>query len=192
MRRFDYRSYLTPDDPKKLRQHGEGKSRTDAATFRAVAEAFVGDDRDSIEGAKLDRKLSKQPARNKFQFKYRSASPYPCEVYVEMEQVVEASTHPLTSEGFVAWAEDRVKSNPLFEGSPNTVELELAGALHALQIERLHDYKESELRAWLADALWIGQPGLVDKSREDLLREIEEEISDLADEEWTTVEDALE
>lgn len=50
MRRFDYTSYATPDDPKKLRQQTQGKFRTDAATFRDVAQAFAGDE-SSIEGA---------------------------------------------------------------------------------------------------------------------------------------------
>ena len=125
MRRFDYYSYLTPDDPKQLRQHTQGKFRTAAATFRGVAEAFAGEDRDSVSGV-LNSPLADDPERNQLSFTYRSASPCPCEVYVEMEQVIEGPTHPLTTEGFDAWAQDRVKHHPVFEGKRNTVELELA------------------------------------------------------------------
>lgn len=192
MRRFDYVSYITPDDPKKLRLQSQGKFRTAAAaTFREVAEAFVGGDRDAIEG-NLDKKLSTQAARNEFQFKYRSASPYPCQVHIEMQEVAEGPTHPLSREGFVAWAEDRVNERPLFEGRPNTIELELAGALHQVQSDRLAGFKEHELRAWLADLLWGGRRGLVEYPRDELLHEIEAEIIETADDEWTTVEDALE
>ncbi|MBA3485167.1 MAG: hypothetical protein H0T51_25500 [Pirellulales bacterium] len=188
MRRFDYHSYITPDDPKELRRQHEGKFRTEAVTLTGVAEVFAGDDRDTIRGVQYEP-LADSPFLHRLRFKYRSAS---SDVYVEMQEVAEATTHPLTREGFVAWAENRVRSNPVFEGSPNTVELELAGALYQVQVERLHDLSASELRAWLADTLWIGQPALIEKCLEELLREIEAEIIELADDEFDTVEDALE
>ena len=59
-------------------------------------------------------------------------------------------------------------------------------------VDRLEEFKEHELKAWLADILWCGQQGLSEKSRDLLLQEIAAEIIDAADEEWTTVEDALE
>lgn len=182
---------FTPDDPKELRRHTQGKFRTDAPTLRAVAEAFIGDDQNSLEGA-ADAPLSEDLGQNFLQFKYHSFSPCPCEVHVEMQQVGEGPTHPLTPEGFVAWAERRVRDNPVFEGSTNTVELELAGALHQVMVERLQDFKSAELRDWLADILWVGHQGLTEKPSEELLREIEAEIIDLADDEFDTVEDAME
>ncbi len=188
MRRFDFHCYVTPDDPKELRRQHEGKFRTDAVTLSGVAEAFAGNDRDTIRGVQYEP-LENSPALHRLRFQYRSAS---SDVYVEMLEVAEGPTHPLTREGFVGWAEARVRENPVCEGSTNTVELELAGALHQVQVERLHDLSASELRAWLADALWIGQPALIEKCLEELLREIEAEIIDLADDEFDTVEDALE
>ncbi len=188
MHRFDFDSYVTPHDPKELRRQQQGKFRTDAATLRGVAEAFAGEDRGAIS-EEPDEPLSADASRNQLQFSYRTDV---CEVYVEMHEVKEGPTHPLTRDGFTAWAEARVRENPVCEGSTNTVELELAGALHRVQAERLHDLSAAELRSWLADALWIGQPALIEKCLEELLREIEAEIIDLADDEFDTVEDALE
>lgn len=63
--------------------------------------------------------------------------------------------HPLTLDGFVAWAQDRVKAAPIVEGKSNSVELELAHVLHQFEAEDLHNESSSDLRAWLADILLL-------------------------------------
>jgi hypothetical protein len=190
MRRFDYTAYVTPDDPKQRRQQNEGKFRTDASTPLDVAQTFVGDDQHSIEGVTA-KKFAQGPAKNKFEFKYRSLDPYPCQVFVEMHEVAEDPTHPLTREGFVAWAEAQVAKNPVVDGKPNTVELELAGVLHSRQVQQLYEQDGSDLREWLADILMDGRTGYAEMTREELLHEIDDDIVQSAGEGDVMVEDVI-
>ena len=64
-----------------------------------------------------DKALSKQPSRNKLKFEYHSEGITPGRVYVEMHEVDESGTHPLTKEGIAAWAEERVQAKPTLDAS---------------------------------------------------------------------------
>ena len=192
MRRFNYARYVTPNDPKRQRTEQYGKIRTEATTPHAIAKEYLADLHDAVllnvEGSIDSDVLSK----NKLQFIFTYDVPYPSSVLVEMQEVEEGLTHPLTQEGFVAWAEDRVKAEPVVDGKPNSVELELAGVLHQRMVEVMHDEKTSDLAAWLSDLLWSGQRGYVELSREELLHQLQADFIDDADDSIDTVEDALE
>jgi hypothetical protein len=191
MRRFDYVSYVTPDDPKQPRQRNVGKVRTDAKTYREVAAALVGDNELALASIP-DRQLFRQVAKNRFEFGYATSEPHPCQVHVEMRQVAEGTVHPLTGEGFVTWAARQVKKHPRIGGRPNTIERELAAVLHQRQCNLLYEQDASDLREWLADILMDGRTGYAQMTREELLQEIDEDILQSADQECTVVEDVVE
>jgi hypothetical protein len=192
MRRFNCTSYVTPDDPKRQRTEHYGKFRTEAQTPHEVAQGFLADLDDAtllnVEGS-ID---SKNLQQNKLRLTFSFLEPYSCTTLVEMQEVEEGPVHPLTPEGFVAWAEDRVRAEPTVEGKPNSVELELAHVLHQLEAEDLHNESSRDLRVWLADILWSGHRGYSEMSREELLAQLQVEFIDDAEESFDTVEDALE
>jgi hypothetical protein len=192
LRRFDYTSFVTPDDPKRQRTELYGKIRTEATNPHDVAAEFLADLHDAIllnvEGSIDSDDLS----QNKLQFTFTFEEPYPSSVLVEMQEVEEGTLHPLTQDGFVAWAEDRVKAEPIVDGKPNSVELELARVLHQFEAEDLHNESSGELRAWLADILWIGQQGYSEMSRDELLDRLQSDFIDQVVESFETIEDALE
>lgn len=192
MRRFNYTSYVTPNDPKRQRTERYGKFRTEATHPHDVAAEFLADLHDAtlfnVEGHIDCDDLS----QNKLQFTFTFVEPYPSSVLVEMQEVEEGTLHPLSQEGFVAWAEDRVKAEPVVDGKPNSVELELARILHQRMAEAMYDEKSSELRAWLSDILWAGQQGYAELPREELLSQLQADFIDAAEESVETVEDALE
>ena len=192
LRRFDYISFVTPNDPKRQRTELHGKFRTEAANPHDVAAEFLADLHDAtllnVEG-NID---SDDLSHNKLQFTFTFVEPYPSSVLVEMQEVEEGTLHPLTQDGFVAWAEDRVKAEPIVDGKPNSVELELARILHQRMAEAMYDEKSSELRAWLSDILWSGQQGYAELPREELLSQLQADFIEDADESIETVEDALE
>jgi hypothetical protein len=186
LRRFDYVMHLSPADIKQQRQKTEGKVGTDATTIRGVAAALVGQDHPTVQQLS-DEPLADDAAANRFEFDYSTPEG---NVHVEMHQVAEGEVHPLTKEGVVAWAERQVRENPEVDGKPNTVEQELAAALHQVQMERLYDYKASELRYLLSDLLLDGHRGYLQMTREELLAEIERDIIQLHDaDDQLTVED---
>lgn len=192
MRRFNYTSYVTPDDPKRQRTELYGKYRTEAKSLQEVAEGFLADLDDAtllnVEGS-ID---SQDLAQNTLRFTFSFIEPYPCTTLVEMQEVSEGPLHELTQEGFVAWAEDRVRSEPAVDGKPNTVEWELAQVLHRLHTDQLQEEKASDLRAWMSDVLWSGQKGYAEMSRAELLQELQSELIDLAGDSFDTIEDAVE
>jgi hypothetical protein len=192
LRRFNYTSYVTPDDPKRQRTELYGKFRTEATNPHDVAAGFLADLHDAtllnVEG-KID---SSNLSKNKVKFTFTFIEPYPSSVLVEMQEVAEEPVHPLTQEGFVAWAEDRVKAEPIVAGKPNSVELELAGVLHQRMVEGMYDEKTSDLRVWLSELLWSGQRGYGEMSREELLQQLQVDFIDDACDSFETVEDALE
>lgn len=192
MRRFNFISYVTPNDPKRQRTEQYGKIRTEATTPHAIAQEYLAVLNDAtllnVDGH-ID---SEDLPQNKLEFTYTFIEPYPSSVLVEMQEVEEEATHPLTQEGFVAWAEDRVKANPIVDGKPNSVELELAGVLHQLEVDDLQNESAGDLRAWLSTLLWIGQKGLSEMTREQLLHLLQIDFIDHASESYDTIEDALE
>ena len=192
MRRFNYTSYVTPDDPKRQRTELYGKFRTEATNPHDVAAGFLADLYDAtllnVEG-KIDCEVLSQ---NKIQFTFTFIEPYPSSVLVEMQEVEEGTLHLLTQEGFVAWAEDRVKAEPIVDGKSNSVELELAGVLHQRMVEGMYEEKANDLRVWLSELLWSGQRGYGEMSREELLHRLQVDFIDNACESFDTVEDALE
>lgn len=192
MRRFNFTRYVTPNDPKRQRTEQYGKIRTEATTPHAIAQEYLADLHDAVLLNVEGRIDSDVLSQNKLQFVFTYDVPYPCSVLVEMQEVGEGPIHPLTREGFVAWAEDRVQAEPVVDGKPNSVELELAGVLHQRQVEGLYDEKANDLRAWLSDLLWSGQRGYVELSREELLHQLQADFIDDADDSINTVEDALE
>ena len=192
MRRFNYTRYVTPNDPKRQRTEQYGKIRTEAATPHVIAREYIADLDDAVLLNVEGRIDSEDLSQNKLQFVFTYDVPYPGSVLVEMQEVGEGPIHPLTQEGFVAWAEDRVKAEPIVDGQPNSVELELAGVLHQRMVEAMHDEKTSDMAAWLSDLLWSGQRGYVELSREELLHQLEADFIDDADDSIDTVEDALE
>jgi len=192
MRRFNYTSYVTPDDPKRQRTELYGKFRTEATNPHDVAAGFLADLHDAtllnVDG-KIDSKVLSQ---NKLSFTFTFIEPYPSSVLVEMQEVEEGTLHPLSQEGFVAWAEDRVKVEPVIDGKSNSVELDLAGVLHQFEVDDLHNESSSDLRVWLADILWSGKRGYGEMSREELLHHLQVDFIDHASESYDTIEDALE
>jgi hypothetical protein len=187
MRRFDYAMYISPADVKQQRRKSEGKVRTDAGTVRGVAAALLGADHPAVSHLPTDA-LNEAAAENRFEFDF--STPETGSVHVEMHEVAEGSVHPLTKEGVVAWAERQVRENPEVNGKSNTVEQELAAALHQVQLERLYDHKSSELLCILSDLLLDGCRGYSRMTLEDLLQEIDQEIiQNLGDEDDLTVED---
>lgn len=192
MRRFNCISYVTPDDPKRQRTECYGKFRTEATNPHDVAAEFLADLDDAtllnVEGKINSDDLS----QNKIQFTFTFIEPYPSKVLVEMQEVEEGTLHPLSQEGFITWAEDRVRAEPIVDGKPNSVELELAGFLHQRIVEGMYDEKANDLRVWLSDILWSGQRGYGEMSREELLHQLQVEFIDHACESFDTVEDALE
>jgi hypothetical protein len=192
LRRFDYTSFVTPNDPKRQRTELYGKFRTEAANPHDAAAEFLADLHDATLINVDGRIDSDDVSQNRFQFTFTFVEPYPSSVLVELHEVEEGTLHPLSQEGFVAWAEDRVKSEPIVDGEPNSVELELAHVLHQFEAEDLHNESSGDLRAWLADILWIGQQGYSEMSREELLHQLQVDFIDHASESFDTVEDALE
>ncbi len=192
MRRFNYTSYVTPNDPKRQRTELYGKFRTEATTPHDVAAGFLADLHDAtllnVDG-KVD---SSDLSQNKLRFTFTFIEPYPSSVLVEMQEVAEGTIHPLTQEGFVAWAEDRVKAEPIVDGKSNSVELELAGVLHQRMVEGMYEEKANDLRIWLSELLWSGQRGYGEMSREELLQQLQVDFIDHASESFDTIEDALE
>jgi hypothetical protein len=187
VRRFDYVMYISPADVKHQRRKSEGKVRTDAHTVRGVAAALLGGDHPAVPHLPTDS-LNEAATENRIEFDF--STPEIGSVHVEMHEVVEGSVHPLTKEGFVAWAERQVAENPKVNGKANTVEQELAAALHQVQLERLYDHKASELLCILSDLLLDGCRGYSQMIREELLQEIDQEIiQNLGEEEELTVED---
>ncbi|WP_428307965.1 hypothetical protein [Lacipirellula sp.] len=191
-RRFNYTRYASPNDAKLQRTEQYGKIRTDAATPHAIAREYLADLHDAVLLNIQGRIDSKDLSQNKLQFVFTYDVPYPSSVLVEMQEVEEGLTHPLTQEGFVAWAEDRVVAEPTIEGKPNSVELELAGVLHERLVEGMYKEKARDLQAWLGDILWSGHRGYSEMSREELLAQLQIEYIDDAEEAFDTVEDALE
>ena len=184
MRRFDYVMYISPTDVKQQRRKTEGKIRTDADTIRGVAAALLGEDHPAVPHVSTD--TLNDAARFDFDF----STPDLGGVHVEMHEVAEGSVHPLTKEGVVAWAERQVRENPEVDGKSNTVEQELAAALHQVHMERLYDYKASELRYLLSDLLLDGHHGYLQMTGEELLAEIERDIIQLhGADDYLTVED---
>jgi hypothetical protein len=192
LRRFNYTSYVTPDDPKRQRTELYGKFRTEASNPNDVAAEFLADLHDAtllnVEGDIGSDVLS----QNKVRFTFTFIEPFPSSVLVEMQEVEEGPIHPLSREGFVAWAEERVTAEPVAEGKPNSVELELAGVLHQFEVDDLHNESSSDLRVWLAEILWSGKRGYSEMSREELLHHLQVDFIDHASESYDTVEDALE
>lgn len=100
----------------------------------------------------------------------------------------------------IPWAEGRVRQNPTrvdhhdAEGKPvdvpNTVEAELVELLRDHLAEELDTYKANELREWTLDLCTDGTKGYREMNRDELLKEIEEEIlcPDLHDEGTSTEE----
>ena len=191
MRRFNFTRYVTPNDPKRQRTEQYGKIRTEAATPHAIAREYLAELHDAVLLSVEGRMDSEDLSQNKVQFVFTYDVPYPSSVLVEMQEVGEGLIHPLTQEGFVAWAEDRVKADPMVDGKPNSVELELAGVLHQRLMEAMYDEKTSNLAAWLSDILWSGQRGYVELSREELLHQLQADYIDGADDSIDAVEDAL-
>lgn len=192
MRRFNFTRYVTPNDPKRQRTEQYGMIRTEETTPQAIAQEYLADLHDAVLLNVEGRIDSEDLSQNNLQFLFTYDVPYPSSVLVEMQEVGEGLIHPLTQEGFVAWAEDRVKAEPMVDGKPNSVELELAGVLHQRMVEAVHDEKTSDLTAWLSDILWSGQRGYVELSREELLHQVQADYIDDADDSIDTVEDALE
>ena len=192
MRRFNFTRYVTPSDPKRQRTEQYGKIRTEATSPHAIAQEYLADLHDAVLLNVEGRIDSDVLSQNQLQFVFTYDVPYPSSVLVEMQEVEEGLTHPLTQEGFVAWAEERVKEEPVVAGKPNSVELELAGVLHQRLVEAMYDEKVSDLAAWLSDLLWSGQRGYVEWSREELLHQLQADFIDDADDSIDTVEDALE
>jgi len=192
LRRFNYASYVTPNDPKRQRTELYGKFRTEATNPHDVAAEFLADLHDAtllnVDG-KIDSKVL---PKNKLSFTFTFIEPYPSSVLVEMQEVVEGTLHPLTQEGFLAWAEDRVKAEPVVDGKPNSVELELAGVLHQLEVDELQGESSGDLRAWLADIFWSGRQGYAEMSRDELLDRLQSDFIDQVVESFETIEDALE
>ncbi|BBO31100.1 hypothetical protein [Lacipirellula parvula] len=192
MRRFNYTSYLAPNDPKRQRKELYGKFRTAAASPHDVAKEFLATLHDAVLLNVEGRIDSEVLSKNKLRLTYSFESPFSGTALVEMQEVEEAATHPLTQEGFIAWAEDRVEAEPVVDGKPNSVELELAGVLHERLVERLYEEKARDLQAWLSDILWSGHRGYSEMPREELLNQLQIEFIEDAEESFDTVEDALE
>lgn len=104
MRGFNFTSYVTPDDPKRQRTESYGKIRTEATTPDAIARDLLVDLPDatllSVDGG-VD---GKNPSQNKLQLAYAFVEPCLSSVLVEMQEVEEEAVHPLSQEGFIAWA----------------------------------------------------------------------------------------
>ncbi|BBO34442.1 hypothetical protein [Lacipirellula parvula] len=192
MRRFNCTTHLTPDDPKRQRSELYGKFRTDATSPHEVATGFLATLHDGVLLSVDGRIDSQDLKQNKLRLTYSFGLPFPGTALVEMQEIEEKLTHPLTQEGFVAWAEDRVVAEPTVEGKPNSVELELAGILHERLVEGMCEEKTRDLQAWLGDILWSGHRGYSEMSREELLAQLQIEYIDDAEEAFDTVEDALE
>lgn len=192
MRRFNFTSYITPRDPKRQRTEHYGKIRTEETTPHVIALEYLAGFPDAVLLNVEGRIDSDSLSQNKLQLTYSFESPFPGTAVVEMQEVEEAATHPLTQAGFIAWAEDRVSVEPTVDGKPNSVELELARVLHERMVEAMYDEKSSDLRVWLSDILWSGQRGYAELPRAELLSQLQADFIDGADESIETVEDALE
>ncbi|WP_428308012.1 hypothetical protein [Lacipirellula sp.] len=192
MRRFNYTSYVTPNDPKRQRTEHYDKIRTEETTPHTIARAYLANLPDAVLLNVEGRIDSADLSQNRLQLTHSFESPFPGTAVVEMQEVEEAATHPLTQAGFIAWAEDRVSAEPTVDGKPNSVELELAGVLHERLSEGLYEEKTRDLQAWLSDILWSGHKGYSEMSREELLDQLQIEYIDDAEESFETVEDALE
>jgi uncharacterized protein with von Willebrand factor type A (vWA) domain len=187
LRRFDYVMHISPADIKQPRRKSEGKIRTNAATIRGVAADLLGQDHPAVPHLP-ESPLHDEVAENRIAFDF--STPELGSVHVEMQEVAEGPVHPVTKDGFVAWAERQVRENPEVNGKPNTVEQELAAGLHQVQLERLYDHKASELLYLLSDMLLDGCRGYSQMTREELLQEIDQEIiQNLDEEDDLTVED---
>jgi hypothetical protein len=192
MRRFNYISYITPADPKRQRSERYGKVRTKADAPQEIAVEFLAEIEDTVLQNIDGRIDSEDLSQNTFRFEFTFVEPYPGSVLVEMQEVEEGATHPLTKEGFIAWAEHRVESEPMVGGKSNSVELELAGFLHQRLVDGMHEEKARDLQAWLSDILWSGKQGYSEMSRDELLQHLQTDVIDDACESIETIEDALE
>ena len=192
MRRFNYTRYVTPNDPKRQRTEQYGRIRTEVTTPHDIAREYLADLHDAVLLNVEGRIDSEDLSQNKLQFVFTYDVPYPSSVLVEMQEVEEGCLHPLTQEGFIAWAEERVNEAPIVAGKPNSVELELAGVLHQNEVDDLQEEDAGDLRAWLSDLLWIGRKGYSEMSRQELLHQLEVDFIDHASESYDTIEDALE
>lgn len=83
MRRFNFISYVTPNDPKRQRTEGYGKIRTEAMTTHEIAREFLADLYDATllnVAGRIDADVLSQ---NKLQFTYAFIEPYPSSALVE-------------------------------------------------------------------------------------------------------------
>ena len=131
----------TPTD-RALRQVPHGGDQSP----RRRGQEFLADLHDAtllnVEG---QHRLQTTCRRTKSSSPSRSSSPIPARYWSRCRKWRRGMLHPLTQEGFVAWAEDRVKAEPIVDGKPNSVELELAGVLHQRMVEAMYDEKIQRL-----------------------------------------------
>lgn len=159
--------------------HGDGTIARDRCPFGSI-------DWDKIKNVLVGQELTDIPEDNVFNFTFPSNDG---EFYYEVEQCTFSET-PITDENIVKLVEERVALSPTYEDQTwddvnnrtirvtrtNTVEHELAVALHKNSLLSFIDYDKRDLLEYVSDILMTGTKGYSQMSIKELLAAIRDEV----------------